>query len=234
MSTILPWPTNRIPSGFHLCDGVILNVSQYNALFSLLGTFYGGDGKNTFGLPNLKGKSPFGVDTQAFYFRQLGLSAGNTATTITASYLPLHTHSATFQPTMSSQTINFPATPQKGAITAKATTDIVPGSPGAVDPVAGKTYNLTGVTTPSNGPVTTTAVDPTNKATLQGTNVVVDTSTYQPAMPALSTTISTMTNGAVTVGPGGGSANPSAFPTLPPYLTINFIIALQGYYPVPD
>ncbi|MBF0146961.1 MAG: tail fiber protein [Magnetococcales bacterium] len=234
MSTILPWPSNRIPSGFSLCNGTLLTINQYYALYSLLGVYYGGDAKTTFGLPDLRGRGPFGVSSGSTDFRTLGFPGGKTSAMITAFNLPVHTHNATFQPTQGSQTITFPATPQKGAITAKATTDIVPGSPGSVDPVANQTYNLTGVAAPANGPVTTTAVDPTNKATLQGTNVVVDTSTYQPAIPALSTTISTVTSGTVTVAQGGGSTNPSAIPTLPPYLTINFIIALQGNYPMPD
>jgi microcystin-dependent protein len=47
---------NFAPNGWALCNGQILSISQNTALFSILGTFYGGDGQTTFGLPNLQGK----------------------------------------------------------------------------------------------------------------------------------------------------------------------------------
>jgi microcystin-dependent protein len=51
---------NFAPKGWATCDGQLLPISQNTALFSLLGTFYGGDGKSTFGLPNLEGSAPLG------------------------------------------------------------------------------------------------------------------------------------------------------------------------------
>ncbi len=52
------FPYNFAPKGWAFCEGQLLAISQYTALFSLLGTMYGGDGNQTFGLPNLKGKEP--------------------------------------------------------------------------------------------------------------------------------------------------------------------------------
>ncbi len=49
---------NFVPKGWMLCDGTTLPISQYTAVFALVGTTYGGDGQTTFALPNLKGKEP--------------------------------------------------------------------------------------------------------------------------------------------------------------------------------
>ena len=54
---------NFAPRGWALCDGHLLAISQYDALFSLLGTAYGGDGRTTFGLPDLRGRIPIHVGT---------------------------------------------------------------------------------------------------------------------------------------------------------------------------
>ena len=52
------FPYNFVPSNWALCEGQVLSISQNTALFSLLGTMYGGDGQTTFGLPDLRGKDP--------------------------------------------------------------------------------------------------------------------------------------------------------------------------------
>ena len=58
LATIELFAFNFVPRGWMACDGTLLQISQYTAVFSLVGTTYGGDGRTTFGLPNLKGKSP--------------------------------------------------------------------------------------------------------------------------------------------------------------------------------
>lgn len=57
---IIILPFNFAPSGFALCEGQILPIAQYQALFTLIGTTFGGDGKTTFALPNYKGLAPTG------------------------------------------------------------------------------------------------------------------------------------------------------------------------------
>ena len=81
------------PKGWASCDGQLLPISQNTALFSLLGTFYGGDGKSTFGLPNLQGsvaisqgQLPGGSD----YF--IGQQSGVQSVTLIQSEIPAHTH----------------------------------------------------------------------------------------------------------------------------------------------
>jgi len=82
---------NFPPKGWALCNGQLLPINQNQALFALLGTTYGGDGRTTFGLPNLQGRTPNHIG-QGFV---LGQRAGEQAHTLTISELPTHTHSAT-------------------------------------------------------------------------------------------------------------------------------------------
>lgn len=84
---------NFAPTGWALCNGQLLPISQNTALFSLLGTFYGGDGKSTFGLPNLQGSVPLGQGQGpglSEYF--IGQTGGAPNTTLLVSEMPAHTH----------------------------------------------------------------------------------------------------------------------------------------------
>src|ERR1700756_1968384 len=84
---------NFAPKGWALCDGQLLPISQNTALFSLLGTFYGGDGKSNFALPNLQGSAPMQQgqsSTGTFY--DIGQSAGTTTVTLLQSETPMHNH----------------------------------------------------------------------------------------------------------------------------------------------
>lgn len=58
LGEIILFPYNFVPAGFALCNGATMNIAQNQALFSLLGTTYGGDGRTTFALPNLQGAEP--------------------------------------------------------------------------------------------------------------------------------------------------------------------------------
>src|SRR5919201_3648872 len=83
------------PAGWALCNGQLLPISQNTALFSLLGTTYGGDGKTTFALPNLQGSAPLHQgqsSTGSFY--DLGQQSGVEAVTLIVSELPAHAHQA--------------------------------------------------------------------------------------------------------------------------------------------
>ena len=76
------------PKGWALCNGQILAINQNQALFSLLGTTYGGDGRVNFALPNLQGRVPVGVGSS----HTLGERGGETAHTLSISELPTHPH----------------------------------------------------------------------------------------------------------------------------------------------
>jgi microcystin-dependent protein len=84
---------NFAPTGFAQCDGQLLPISQNTALFSLLGTFYGGDGKSTFALPDLQGSVPIGSGQgQGLSERFLGESSGSDYVTLLTSEMPIHSH----------------------------------------------------------------------------------------------------------------------------------------------
>jgi len=81
---------NFAPKGWALCNGQLLPINQNQALFSLLGTTYGGDGRVNFALPNLRGRVPI-HEGNGF---TIGEAAGQEAHTLTASELPQHIHTA--------------------------------------------------------------------------------------------------------------------------------------------
>jgi microcystin-dependent protein len=84
---------NFAPRGWAFCDGQLLAVSQNDALFSLLGTIYGGDGRTTFGLPDLRGRIPVHAGTgPGLSPRRLGEKGGAEKVTITTNQLPSHAH----------------------------------------------------------------------------------------------------------------------------------------------
>jgi len=84
---------NFAPQGWAFCDGQLLAVSQNDALFSLLGTIYGGDGRTTFGLPDLRGRIPIHAGSgPGLSQRRLGAKAGAEKVTLTVNQLPSHTH----------------------------------------------------------------------------------------------------------------------------------------------
>ena len=84
---------NFAPRGWAFCDGQLLAVSQNDALFSLLGTIYGGDGRTTFGLPDLRGRVPIHAGSgPGLSPRRLGAKAGAENVTLTVNQLPSHTH----------------------------------------------------------------------------------------------------------------------------------------------
>jgi microcystin-dependent protein len=84
---------NFAPRGWALCDGQLLAVSQNDALFSLFGTTYGGDGRTTFGLPDVRGRVPIHAGSgPGLSPRRLGAKAGAENVTLATSQLPSHTH----------------------------------------------------------------------------------------------------------------------------------------------
>lgn len=88
------FPFNFAPKGWAFCDGQILPLSQNTALFSLLGTTYGGDGKSNFALPNLQGCAPMHPGQgPGLSLHDLGETGGTTTVTLLQTEIPIHTHS---------------------------------------------------------------------------------------------------------------------------------------------
>ena len=80
------------PVGWMLCQGQILPISEYDVLFNLIGTTYGGDGQETFALPDLQGRFPIHMGNGAGSTYVLGQKAGTEAVTLTTNQIPAHTH----------------------------------------------------------------------------------------------------------------------------------------------
>lgn len=81
------------PQGWAFCDGQLLAISQNDALFSLYGTTYGGDGRTTFGLPDLRGRVPIHAGSgPGLTPRALGAAGGSEQVTLATGQLPAHTH----------------------------------------------------------------------------------------------------------------------------------------------
>lgn len=90
---IMQYAGTAAPTGWLLCDGSNVNRSTYSDLFAVVGTTYGsGDGSTTFGLPNLKGRIPVGLDAAQTEFNALGETGGFKTHTLTIGEMPSHTH----------------------------------------------------------------------------------------------------------------------------------------------
>src|SRR6478736_5724856 len=104
------------PKGWAFCNGQLMSISQNTALFSLLGTTYGGDGKTTFALPDLQGRLPmhFGQGP-GLSNRDLGEKAGSETVALTTSQMPLHGHTVSYGAGSAADNPNpigrYPATP---------------------------------------------------------------------------------------------------------------------------
>src|ERR1700679_2352401 len=87
------FPFNFAPRGWAFCSGQILPISQNTALFSLIGTFYGGNGTSNFALPNFQGNVPIHMGQgTGLTQRPIGATGGETSVTLLATQMPAHSH----------------------------------------------------------------------------------------------------------------------------------------------
>lgn len=94
------FPFNFAPKGWAFCNGQLLPLSQNTALFSLLGTIYGGDGKSNFALPNMQGNAPMHPGQgPGLSLHDLGEQGGSQTVTLLQSEMPSHNHSVMARPT---------------------------------------------------------------------------------------------------------------------------------------
>jgi microcystin-dependent protein len=115
---------NFAPQGWALCDGQLLAVAQNDGLFSLLGTIYGGDGRTTFGLPEMRGRIPIHAGTgPGLSPRSIGSKFGEENVTVIANTLPSHTH------TMQANTQSGPQGDAAGSTPSQSTVGVYLQSP---------------------------------------------------------------------------------------------------------
>ncbi len=127
------------PKGWALCDGQLLPINQNQALFSLLGTTFGGDGRVNFGLPDLRGRTPIHVGSG----HTLGERGGEQAHTLSIAEIPQHTH--VLNATSANGTVNTPTGNVYGKtlqLTYSGPTQLVATSPSTVTNVGGSQAHL--------------------------------------------------------------------------------------------
>src|SRR3954469_19045742 len=118
---------NFPPVGWAFCDGQQLPISQYDTLFALIGTTYGGDGESTFNVPNLNGRAPQhqgGLDGITY---TIGQAAGVESVTLTTQQIPSHNHQVIATSNISNQTDvanNVPAQSSTGKLYQEDTPDV--------------------------------------------------------------------------------------------------------------
>jgi microcystin-dependent protein len=111
---------NFNPQGWAFCDGSLLSIAQNDVLFNLIGTTYGGDGQNTFALPNLLGRIPMHAGNGYV----LGQSGGSETEALTVAQIPAHAHTLTAQTPPGNQ-----MTPQGGVWARSSLEQFAPGAP---------------------------------------------------------------------------------------------------------
>jgi microcystin-dependent protein len=160
LSNVTIFAGNFAPRGWAFCQGQLMSIANYTALFALIGTTYGGDGINTFALPDMRGRAAVHAgQAPGLSSYILGQRAGTESVTLVVGNLPSHTHplvSATGKPT-ANNTAGTVANPQ-GAVSAKlaATNIFNTASAGSVMGVS--TCNT--VTAPTGGSVPIAILSP--------------------------------------------------------------------------
>src|SRR5450432_1167758 len=131
---------NFAPKGWAFCDGQILPLSQNTALFSLLGTTYGGDGKSNFGLPNLQGNVPMHPGQgPGLSLHDLGETGGSPTVTLLTTELPSHPHTM-----QGKNAIGVASDPTGGLLGNSSATNLVYGAVSANVAMAPASTGITG------------------------------------------------------------------------------------------
>lgn len=195
---------NFAPNGWAQCNGQLLPISQYSALFSLLGTTYGGNGQTNFALPDLRGKVAIhqGQSPGGSTFT-IGESAGFENITLTIGNMPAHTHPATATSTSAS-------TVAPGA-TVTSTLKAVNADPNASTPQGNSLAN---------------GARGANVYSSTAPSVSMNAASIETSLSGINVTTTTTTD--VTIGAIGGS---QPFSIMQPYTVVNCIIATEGVYP---
>lgn len=221
------------PANYVLADGRLLSMRQYPALLAIFGVQYGGDGKTTFALPDLRGRTPIGAGQgtglqPADWSKPLGQPTQ--VLDAAQAPAPAHTHGATFTPKTDQVTVGFPATVGTLKVTvalpvatAPGTTATPPAQDGYLSAISGTVSTQTAT---FQGPYTKTRPAAPYPATLEA-DVTIDSA---PPSPAVKTTFNMVTGGKVDVQPAG-TAPAAPVPVQSPALGLTMCIAYRGLFP---
>jgi len=202
MGGIIQFGGNFAPKDWAFCNGQLIAISQNQALYAILGTTWGGDGRTNFGLPDLRGRIPIGVGrgpglTEVFQGQKRGMETNS----LQVDNLPAHTHDAAF-----SGTGGGSPDPISATVTVKASTESTSGEP------AGKYWGVS-----KQGFNAVTAYSSTAETTMASDAVAVNIQGGGG-----------ITGGNVTVNPTGANTK---FSIMNPDLGMQFILAVQGIFP---
>lgn len=232
IGTICTVASTYCPRGTLEADGRVLSTTQNQALFSLLGFNYGGDGRTNFALPDMRGRSPVGIGTSTQGQNiPLGGKRGQEFVKLTNAQLPYHTHA--FRPTsgsiqsslsLSGSNTNLTGTVGVVADTANTTSNLKPAANTAYQ-MAGTKANVVGGII---GPYTTAPLDNDAAKNARITGVSIDASKMTPNINNAPITI----NGVLT----GGEVNATgtfdaSVQTIPPQLGVRYCVVVEGLYP---
>ena len=203
MGSIQLFAGNFIPQGWRACDGALLSINQNSALFSILGTTYGGNGQTTFALPDLRNRVPMGATNPT----AIGQATGNATVTLTQNNLPPLTGTATIT--------NLNATAQ-GTISgaATATVAIPSGTGAALDVAKGNYLAGGGNATFESAPSGSDTLAPFTAPVAISLNAKLPVQLSGPIGVVVST---------------GGQSQPLSIQ--PPSLGLNYMSCVEGIYP---
>lgn len=219
MGTVLAVGFNYPPRGWLFCNGQTVPIQQNSAMFALLGTMYGGDGQNTFGIPDLRGRVVVGSQAQGPGLQNVAqgekagannatvISNGTATINLTTANMPSHTHTATMS---------------LSGLSATSTLNATSKGPGSTAPSNNATLSNTGT---------------------GGTSGAMYLATTGPAtdlVPLNTASVSTVVSGTGSVtNANTGSGTPLTVPVvssatisnMQPYLGLNYIICMEGIFP---
>ncbi len=240
MIFMVPW--NWAPLNYQLCQGQTLTVQQYEALFSLTGATFGGNGSTNFVLPNLQGRAPVGTGSLNGSYYTLGLAVGSQATTLSVSNIPVHNHAATFTGIGGGGSGSGTAS---GSVTLAVTGTAASSQiTGTIAPKALSTQTTGGQGLPSssNNAVGRATATSTNFYAPNASDVALENTNVTFTAPSTAVTGSATGNVTLPVTGGGGgitggsvtigvTGSGTPFSTMQPSLALSFIIAVNGIYP---
>lgn len=218
------------PQDYVQADGRLLNIMQYQALYSLVSTIYGGDGRSTFGVPDLRGRSPAGTGTgPALSPVNQGARYGAETMALTLANLPAHTHTATMSASgAAAGNVNLPVTGSvtPGTVTADITVNALTSETAGGVAAPSSTANTLGKV--GNGLNSYYPYNSAKAVAVPATVTVTPSAGTFSAQAAGAVNLPAAITGTVAVNPAGTN---SPFNVMGPRIGLLMCIAVQGLYP---